>query len=323
MEKAGIKHIILIGNKQDLRMGLEAIEASKKYFALEGIFNVFGEKLEIALQQKYMVGTLRDLFEMGKNSLGQVDNIYCTSINLKDVAAALNRQFDIELDKVKPVEELLSEVSKEKAKMLLMKNECAKISDNNFNCERFQLGDYSYMRNLSIEETNNNRTKITIGKFCSIGEGCTLVTNMEHKYEFNSTFPFGAYLNEFKVNEDTGISKGDIVIGNDVWIGSDVKILSGVTVGDGAVIGANALVTKDVPPYTIVGGVPAKFIKNRFEKEKIDKLLEMKWWDWSDEEIYKAIPYISSKKIDRLYDYWKNNFQDLIEFEINTSRREL
>ena len=89
-------------------------------------------------------------------------------------------------------------------------------------------------------------------------------------------------------------NKGDIVVGNDVWIGYEAVILAGVTIGDGAIIGARAVVTKDVPPYTIVGGVPAKPIRKRFNEETIDILLKLKWWDWSKEKIAKNIAAIQS-----------------------------
>lgn len=89
-------------------------------------------------------------------------------------------------------------------------------------------------------------------------------------------------------------NKGDIVVGNDVWIGYEAVILAGVTIGDGAIIGARAVVTKDVPPYTIVGGIPAKQIRKRFNEETIDTLLKLKWWDWSKERISKNIAAIQS-----------------------------
>ena len=95
-------------------------------------------------------------------------------------------------------------------------------------------------------------------------------------------------------------NKGDIVIGNDVWIGYEAVILAGVTIGDGAVIGARTVVTKDVPPYTIVGGMPAKPIKKRFPQERIDTLLKIKWWDWSKEQISQHISEIQSGNIENL-----------------------
>ena len=95
-------------------------------------------------------------------------------------------------------------------------------------------------------------------------------------------------------------NKGDIIIGNDVWIGYETVILAGVTIGDGAIIGARAVVTKDVPPYTIVGGVPAKPIRKRFPQETIDTLLKIKWWDWSKERIAQHISEIQSGNIEHL-----------------------
>ena len=95
-------------------------------------------------------------------------------------------------------------------------------------------------------------------------------------------------------------NKGDIVIGNDVWIGYEAVILAGVTIGDGAVIGARAVVTKDIPPYTIVGGVPAKPIRKRFTQETIDLLLKIKWWNWPEERIRQHITEIQLGRIEYL-----------------------
>ena len=95
-------------------------------------------------------------------------------------------------------------------------------------------------------------------------------------------------------------NKGDIIIGNDVWIGYEAVILSGVTIGDGAIIGTRAVVTKDIPPYTIVGGVPAKPIRKRFDDVTIARLLELKWWDWSEERIKTNLKIIQSGRIDEL-----------------------
>ncbi len=95
-------------------------------------------------------------------------------------------------------------------------------------------------------------------------------------------------------------NKGDIVVGNDVWIGYEAVILAGVTIGDGAIIGARAVVTRDVPPYTIVGGVPAKPIRKRFDEDTIARLLELRWWDWPEERIAQNIPAIQTGKLDRL-----------------------
>ena len=95
-------------------------------------------------------------------------------------------------------------------------------------------------------------------------------------------------------------NKGDMIIGNDVWIGYEAMIMSGVTIGDGAIIGTRALVTKDVPPYTVVGGIPAKTIKKRFSDEIIAELLLLKWWEWPLERISYALPHIQSGNIQEL-----------------------
>ena len=119
-----------------------------------------------------------------------------------------------------------------------------------------------------------------------------------------STYPFPIFFEEWglDVKDITKAwdNKGDIVVGNDVWIGYEAVILAGVTIGDGAIIGARAVVTKDVLPYTIVGGVPAKPIRKRFNEETIDILLKLKWWDWSKERIAKNIAAIQSGNVKQL-----------------------
>ena len=102
------------------------------------------------------------------------------------------------------------------------------------------------------------------------------------------------------VIDNPNIQIGDIIIGNDVWIGYEAVILPGVTIGDGAVIGCRAVVTKDVPPYTIVGGVPAKPIRKRFDEETIKELQKIKWWDWPEEKIAGKIPAIQAGDLEEL-----------------------
>jgi len=94
-------------------------------------------------------------------------------------------------------------------------------------------------------------------------------------------------------------TKGDVIIGNDVWVASYTTIMSGVTIGDGAVIANNSHVVKNVEPYSLVGGNPAKFIKYRFTEEQIKKLLEIKWWDWTDEKINAFAPLLVDSNIDK------------------------
>ena len=142
------------------------------------------------------------------------------------------------------------------------------------------------------------KDKLYIKNYTSIGEGTCFMLNREHDYN-NVSSAFLKY--KFKLIEK-GIpptrSKGDIVIGNDVWIGSDVHIMSNVNIGDGAVIATGAIVTKDVPPYAIVGGNPAKIIKYRFTKKQIKKLLKIKWWDWSIWKVYDNIDLIDGPNVD-------------------------
>ena len=170
-----------------------------------------------------------------------------------------------------------------------------------------EVGDYSFYHDfenpLDFESkcvlyhypyVNNDRLKI--GKFCSIAYGTKFLFNgANHTLNSLSTYPFPVLADEWDLAEpitDAWDNKGDIVVGNDVWIGFEAVIMAGVTIGDGAIIGSRAVVTKDVEPYSIVGGIPAKLIRKRFSEEKILELLEMKWWNWSEEMIKKNLDRI-------------------------------
>lgn len=147
-----------------------------------------------------------------------------------------------------------------------------------------------------------NGDRLKIGKFCSIACGAKfLFTSGNHSLRSLSTYTFPIFFEEWGLDAKNICSawdnKGDIVIGNDVWIGYEALILSGVTVGDGAIIGSRAVVTKDVPPYTIVGGVPAKPIRRRFDGAVIERLEKLRWWDWDIETIRRSIPAIQSGDI--------------------------
>lgn len=150
-----------------------------------------------------------------------------------------------------------------------------------------------------------NHDKLVIGKFCSIACGAKfLFTSANHTQMSLSTYPFPIFFEEWGLDVQNITTawdnKGDIVIGNDVWIGYEAAILSGVTIGDGAIIGTRAVVTKDVPPYTIVGGVPAETIRKRFSDDTISALLKIRWWDWPEERIKQQISDIQAGRIDRL-----------------------
>lgn len=178
------------------------------------------------------------------------------------------------------------------------------------------VGDYTmyndFVNNPCDFEKNNvlyhypiNNDKLIIGKFCSIACGVKFMfTCANHSMTSLSTYCFPIFFDEWKLDRkditQAWDNKGNIVIGNDVWIGYEAVIMQGVTIGDGAIIGTRAVVTKDVPPYTIVGGVPAKPIRKRFDDTTIEKLEKLKWWDYSYENIRKNLKAIQSGDIDRM-----------------------
>ena len=150
-----------------------------------------------------------------------------------------------------------------------------------------------------------HRERLIIGKFCSIACGTKFLFNCaNHTLKSLSTYTFPLFYEEWELEKSNITTawdnKGNIVIGNDVWIGYEAVIMAGVHIGDGAIIAARAVVTKDVPPYTIVGGTPAKEIRKRFDAEVIEQLLIQKWWDWSTDKIHQCLPYIAEGKLDEL-----------------------
>lgn len=185
------------------------------------------------------------------------------------------------------------------------------------------VGEYTFyhdfINNPKDFEKNNvfyqypiNNDKLIIGKYCSIACGAKFLFNSaNHSLSSLSTYPFPIFFDEWNVDgrnvTDAWDNKGNIEIGNDVWIGYDAVILAGVKIGDGAIIGTRALVTKDVEPYSIVGGVPAKTIRKRFSDTVIEKLLEVKWWNWDDEKINANLANIQKGDYETLAKYNKNS----------------
>lgn len=150
-----------------------------------------------------------------------------------------------------------------------------------------------------------NGDALVIGKFCSIACGAKfLFTSANHTARSLSTYPFPLFFEAWSLEKarvtEAWDNRGDIVVGNDVWIGYEAIIMQGVTIGDGAIIGARAVVTKDVAPYTIVGGVPAKPIRKRFSEEVVAALLRIRWWDWEWERIAENINAIQAGDIGAL-----------------------
>jgi virginiamycin A acetyltransferase len=138
-----------------------------------------------------------------------------------------------------------------------------------------------------------NHDKLIIGKYCSIAFGTRFIMNgANHKLSSFATFPFPVVAEDWGLDmgrEEAWDQEGDTVIGNDVWIGFESVIMPGIHVGDGAIVAARALVTDDVPPYTIVGGMPARKIKKRFGDDIINLLLELKWWDWDVQKVKENV----------------------------------
>ncbi|MDD7913697.1 CatB-related O-acetyltransferase [Polaribacter ponticola] len=174
------------------------------------------------------------------------------------------------------------------------------------------VGDYTYYDDFeNVENFEKNvkyhfdftGDKLIIGKFCMIASDVKFIMNgANHLTDSISTYPFAIFGNgwENAMEGKTYPQKGNINIGNDVWIGYNATIMAGVTIGDGAIIATNATVVKDVPPYTIVGGNPAKEIKKRFSDEKIAQLLKLKWWNWDIEKITKNVQHLTDKEIHKI-----------------------
>lgn len=176
------------------------------------------------------------------------------------------------------------------------------------------IGDYTYYDDFeNVENFEKNvkyhfdfvEDKLIIGKFCMIASDVKFIMNgANHLTSALTTYPFAIFEKGWE-NAMDGKSypqKGDINIGNDVWIGYNATIMAGVTIGDGAIIATNATVIKDVEPYSIVGGNPAKEIKKRFSKDIISKLLDLKWWNWDIEKITKNVQSLTDNNFEKLAD---------------------
>ena len=177
------------------------------------------------------------------------------------------------------------------------------------------VGDYTYYDDsVAPTEFEKNNVlfnypefgdKLIIGKFCSIASGTKFIMgSANHRLGSVTTYPFNVFGGSWQENTPDHMSqlpfKGDIVIGNDVWIGRESIIMPGVKIGDGAIIAAYSVVTKDVEPYSVVGGNPARFIKKRFNDELIELLLEFKWWDLSPEKLVTVLPLLCDFDLEKV-----------------------
>jgi virginiamycin A acetyltransferase len=174
------------------------------------------------------------------------------------------------------------------------------------------VGDYTYYDDFeNVENFEKNvkylfdfsGDKLIIGKFCMIASGVTFIMNgANHLTDAVSTYPFAIFGSgwEHAMEGKAYPNKGDTMIGNDVWIGYNATIMAGVKVGDGAIIATNSTVTKDVEPYSIVGGNPAREIRKRFSDDEIKNLLALRWWDWDAEKITRNLQYLTEPNIEKL-----------------------
>jgi acetyltransferase-like isoleucine patch superfamily enzyme len=164
----------------------------------------------------------------------------------------------------------------------------------------FEIGAHSYGR--PKVRFPGSGCKLTIGSYCSIGDNVEILLGGDHRTDWATTYPFAAFPEVWTGAERDGfqVSRGGVAIGSDVWLGSGVLIMSGVTIGHGAVVAARAVVPRDVPPYAIVGGNPAKVIRYRFEEAQIAGLLDSAWWELPEPDIARLAPLLQSTEIDDL-----------------------
>jgi acetyltransferase-like isoleucine patch superfamily enzyme len=163
---------------------------------------------------------------------------------------------------------------------------------------RMTVGRHSY--GIPVIKTYiHDTTRLTVGAFSALSETSIVMLGGEHAVDRVTTFPLRISLKLPGAGEDgIPVRTGDTVIGNDVWLTQRTFVRSGVTIGDGAIIGAGAVVIRDVPPYAIVGGNPAKVIRYRFATEQIEALLDIRWWDWPDELVVEATPLLCGTDVD-------------------------
>lgn len=171
---------------------------------------------------------------------------------------------------------------------------------NNPKYTNYSIGRFTYGEPLVLEWGEG--ATLNIGSFCSIAPNVTILLGGNHRGDWVTTFPFNIIFDDFKDISGHPATRGNVIIGNDVWIGIDALILSGISIGDGAIIAARSVVTKDVEPYTVVGGNPARKIKTRFSDETIENLLKIKWWDWDIEKIKNNVPLLLSRDIHKFLD---------------------
>jgi acetyltransferase-like isoleucine patch superfamily enzyme len=168
-----------------------------------------------------------------------------------------------------------------------------------------EVGEHSY-GGFKVLVFSGDSARVKIGKWCSIASDVEIMPGGNHRIDTVTSYPMRQYLvPDHMERVGKPWSKGDVTVGNDVWIGQGAKILGGVTIGDGAVVAAWSVVSKDVPPYAIVAGVPARVVRKRFSEQTIESLLRIGWWDWDDATVLARIDELTSTDLEafaRKYD---------------------
>jgi len=185
------------------------------------------------------------------------------------------------------------------------KNQKKRYTRDVLNGPRFDIGKYTY-GSPDVFDFDDD-TRLVIGRYCSISDRVSIILGGNHRVDWVTTYPFSALSDDWPgAKEISGhpASKGDILIGNDVWIGFGAVILSGVSIGDGAVIGAGAVVSKDVAPYSIVAGNPARELRKRFPDDTIAMLLDLQWWMWPTAKIKQYLTLLCSDDVEALVVVW-------------------
>lgn len=263
---------------------------------LEVIAIYFDNNSESSIINGITVNPFKEIAQLNKDD---IEEIFIFSLNANNIKLTLDNFFNnsktiysnTDIYKYLSSSNIMI-AEKEKIKLLYHKgysNEHVEIGEFTYGFPQVKFDDAAYLK---------------IGKFCSIAEGVKIYLGGNHRVDWGTTYPFNIFIPEYSYIDGHPSTNGDVIIGNDVWIASDVHVMSGVKVGDGSIIAVGSVVTKDVEPYTVVGGVPAKLIYKRFNEDEIKNFLEMKWWDWDYDMIYKSIPLLQSENINELYSFF-------------------
>jgi ABC-type polysaccharide/polyol phosphate transport system ATPase subunit/acetyltransferase-like isoleucine patch superfamily enzyme len=249
---------------------------------------------------------VREYHKIMKTPLNETENTHIVSSNndsgilkteeIKGPLEAAKRLETMETTEAKELIETNNCVQQIDDLQSLEKSETKELSYNDLLVSNVHIGEYTYGNPQVFIWTE--KYHVHIGKFTSIDSEVKIIVDGNHHTDWISGYPFGELIHDIPKNPGHPIGKGDILIGNDVWIGYDSVILPGVKIGDGAVIGAGSIVTKNVGDYEIVAGNPAKHIRYRFSKEKIEILKKIKWWEWPIETIKKNVNVLQSDEID-------------------------